>query len=424
MTLSVLILADDCNPEWASLPIVAHNTIRELQRSGNVNITVATHVRNRENIEVRGELKNVVYIDTEAFAGPVHKISKFFRGGDQVGWTTGVAFNYPMYLAFEAKVKEVFGADIMSDKFDIVHRLTPMSPSTPSLLAKFCRDNDVAFVVGPVNGGLPWPKQFQQESRKEKEWLLKLRNFHKHLPFYTSTYENADAVLAAFDHTKKDIPTTDNVVDFPEIGFDPELFYPSESVSKVDNRKVNFLFAGRLVPYKLPTLALECFARSALLREHATLTIVGDGPEKPEMDQLARSMPDCVRMLGKQSQSEVANEMRASDIFIFPSIRELGAGVIVEAMACGSIPLIVSYGAPSDLVSNDSGFKMPMGTREELINDFVEVMEYIIKHKSKIVPFKRKNALSEVQEFSWANKAKKILRIYDDVIAKKYSVAS
>lgn len=414
MTLSVLILADDCNPDWASLPIVAYNTIRELQRSNKLNITVVTHMRNRENIEARGELKNVIYADTESFAGPLHKLSTFFRGGNQVGWTTGVAFNYPMYLAFEMKVKQLLGNDIKNGKFDIVHRLTPMSPSTPSILAAVCRFNDVPFVVGPVNGGLAWPKQFQQEARKEKEWLLKLRSFHKYLPFYASTYRHATAVLAAFDHTKADIPNHNNVVDFPEIGFDPEVFYPDPYKTTSTDRKVSFLFAGRLVPYKLPTLALECFARSALLREHATLTIVGDGPEKSDMDRLAQGMR-CVSFLGKRSQAVVAYEMRASDVFIFPSIRELGAGVIVEAMACGSVPLVVDYGAPADLVSNKSGFKITMGTREELIERFTNAMENIVKYRVAVFTHKRDAAIQEAQQYAWANKANKIIEIYDSV---------
>lgn len=415
MTLSVLILADDCNPEWASLPIVAYNTIRELQRVSSLNVTVVTHVRNRANIEAKGELKNVVYIDTEAFAGPLHKISKFFRGGDQVGWTTGVAFNYPMYIAFELKVKKLFADAFKHGKFDIVHRLTPMSPSTPSLLATVCQFQGIPFVVGPVNGGLAWPKEFAQESRKEKEWLLKLRSFHKYLPFYASIYNRASAVLAAFDHTKKDIPANKNVVDFPEIGFDPELFYSEPFKSVPRTRKVNFLFAGRLVPYKLPTLALECFARSEFLRANATLTVVGDGPEKIEIDQYAKDMPECVTLRGKQSQAVVAKEMRASDVFIFPSIRELGAGVIVEAMACGSIPLVVDYGAPADLVSNDSGFKIQMGTREQLIDRFTKTMEYIVRNKGNVFPHKNESARKEAQQYTWENKAKNIVKIYDSV---------
>src|SRR5262245_54355383 len=47
--MRVLILADDCNPEWPSLPIVGYKAARAIAEHADV--TVATHVRNRNNIE-------------------------------------------------------------------------------------------------------------------------------------------------------------------------------------------------------------------------------------------------------------------------------------------------------------------------------------------------------------------------------------
>lgn len=47
--LSILILADDCNPEWPSLPIVGYKYALALGKIARV--VVATHVRNRVNIE-------------------------------------------------------------------------------------------------------------------------------------------------------------------------------------------------------------------------------------------------------------------------------------------------------------------------------------------------------------------------------------
>jgi len=126
-------------------------------------------------------------------------------------------------------------------------------------------------------------------------------------------------------------------------------------------------------------------------------------------------MPECVELLGKQSQAVVAKEMRACDVFIFPSIRELGAGVIVEAMACGLVPLVVDYGAPADLVSAKSGFKIQMGTREQLIERFTNAMEFIVKYKTSVFPHKSEAARKEVQKYTWENKAKQICRIYDSV---------
>lgn len=45
----VLLVADECNPEWPSLPIVGYKYA--LENAKLCDVTLATHVRNRENIE-------------------------------------------------------------------------------------------------------------------------------------------------------------------------------------------------------------------------------------------------------------------------------------------------------------------------------------------------------------------------------------
>ena len=45
----VLILADDCNPEWPSLPLVGYKAARAI--ADHADVVVATHVRNRDSIE-------------------------------------------------------------------------------------------------------------------------------------------------------------------------------------------------------------------------------------------------------------------------------------------------------------------------------------------------------------------------------------
>jgi hypothetical protein len=49
LLVRVLLLAYDCNPEWPSLPIVGYNTCRTI--ADHADVTLATHVRNRKNIE-------------------------------------------------------------------------------------------------------------------------------------------------------------------------------------------------------------------------------------------------------------------------------------------------------------------------------------------------------------------------------------
>src|SRR5258708_25877932 len=104
---------------------------------------------------------------------------------------------------FERRAWKTFGARLKAKEFDVVHRLTPMSPTLPSLLAG---RSPVPFVLGPLNGGLKWPKEFGAELRREREWMTYFRSLYRVLPYTRSTYARASAVLAAFPHTVADVP--------------------------------------------------------------------------------------------------------------------------------------------------------------------------------------------------------------------------
>ena len=406
--LKVLLLADVCNPDWPSLPIVGYKYAKAI--SNYADVTVATQIRNRPNIERDGLGKaKVVYLDTERIAKPFYQLAAFLRGGSSKGWTIQMAMDYPTYLAFEWKAQQYFQQDLKNGAFDLVHRITPMSPTLPSYMASRC---PTPFLLGPLNGNLPWPKAFTAELKREKEWLTHLRNAYKFLPFYRSTYYQTNGILAAFDHTIADLPLSlrPKTINFPEVGIDPEVF----SLPKREPReKLTILYAGRLVPYKLPEVVVRAFAMSPLLRQHR-LVMVGDGPERPRLEQIIREegLEDCVELLGQKPQPVVGELMRQAEIFAFPSIRELGAGVVVEAMACGMACVVVDYGGPATLIDQDRGIKVSMGTFDHLVKQYVEQLEMLTANPAQTLELGMAAHHHAMTYYTWDVKARKTLEIY------------
>lgn len=413
--MKVLILAEQCNPEWPSLPIVGYKAAISI--ANLIDCTIVTHIRNKENIKkINPKNVEIIYIDNEYIAKPIYRLSKLIRGSEG-GWTTAMAFNYPSYLAFEWEAWKKLKPRINTGEFDVIHRVTPMSPTLPSIIAT---KTDIPFVLGPLNGGLKWPEYFNKERGKEKEWLSPIRNLYKFLPFRRGTLKKVAAILAGFQHTIDDLPPnlSYKVINFPEVGIDPTLFN-NDSKKKYEVKKT-VLFASRLVPYKLPDVVVDAFIASSLLQQHE-LIIVGDGPLRAEMEQKVKAnhLEQVVKFVGWKTQAEVSEYMNKSDIFAYPTIRELGAGALVEAMACKLTPIVVDYGASSEIVDNDRGIKLKLNNKEKITAEMISKLERLVTDSDKLTQLSN-NAYNHVMSFySWDAKAKKTIEVYKWVLKQQ-----
>jgi len=118
------------------------------------------------------------------------------------------------------------------------------------------------------------------------------------------------------------------------------------------------LFAGRLIEDKRVGVLLQAFDRVA--PADATLGIVGDGPERGALEELATTLDtvDQITFLGfLDDYEDVLGHMRAADIFASPSTRE-GFGItFAEAMAADCTVIAADHpGSAADEVIGDAGF--------------------------------------------------------------------
>ncbi len=411
--MRVLILAHDCNPAWMSLPGVGYRATRAIAEHADV--VVMTQAFNRENIEKVGFGRaKVRYVDNQYIARPMFKIAEFLRGGSEVGWTTAIASRYPSYLAFEWAVWKATQDELHRGEFDVVHRITPMSPTLPSPMAKW---SPVPFVLGPLNGGLRWPLAFREELVREREWLSFVRSAYRVLPYHASTYSKSSAILAAFQHTIDDLPDSarSRTIEFPEVGIDPDIF--RQATSRPQRKRKTILFVGRLVPYKCPQLVVQAFVDNPVLRQHQ-LVIVGDGPERPAIERIIRThdLEREVQLLGWKSHSEVAALMNGADIFAFPSIRELGAGAVLEAMACGLACVVADYGGPGTLIESDRGVKVPLGDKDLFTRNFGRALEGLVADEQTIIRLGEAAREHAMRLYTWDAKARKTLEVYKWVL--------
>ncbi len=114
------------------------------------------------------------------------------------------------------------------------------------------------------------------------------------------------------------------------------------------------LFAGKFTAAKQPRELLAAFL--ALQLPNTTLIMVGDGPEKVVLHELARSAPaGAVHFLPFANQSEMPARYLLADVFVLPSrgLYETWGLAVNEAMHLG-VPCLVSdrVGCQQDLVED------------------------------------------------------------------------
>ena len=221
--LRVLVIAEACNPQWTSVPLVGYSVARALAEHPGLEVTVVTQIRNRPALQgdPLTRLAKVVFVDNEWVARPLSTLSTILRRGNSLSWTTDMALGWPSYMVFEQEVYRLFRRQFDEHAFDLIHRVTPLSPTMGSPLASLV---DVPMIVGPLNGGLPWPKDYPELRAQEREWLVPLRSAYKCLPYYRSTYGHLAGVISGSRHTATEVPNgfTGRRFYLPENGIDRE----------------------------------------------------------------------------------------------------------------------------------------------------------------------------------------------------------
>lgn len=416
--LRVLLIAEGCNPNMISVPLVGYSHCKAIREVADA--LVLTHWRNGPELKNAGwvEGKDFAIIDTEWAARFLWKVSTFLRGGTGAGWTTLAALSVPLYYLFEHYVWQQYGSRITAGEFDVVHRMIPLSPTTPSLLASRCREVGVPFVVGPLNGGLAWPKGFDGARRKEREWLSYVRSAYKLLPGYRAMRSNASAIIVASRDTHRQMPREfhDRCFYIPENAIDPTRFVrQSTRVPRQpgDRRPIQVVFLGRLVPYKGADMLIEA-AAPLVKTGRLVLTVVGDGPQMPELKRLVErhGITDGIKLTGWIDHRQVQQYLADADLFGFPSIREFGGAVVLEAMALGVVPIIVNYGGPAELVTAKTGYLLELGTRAQIVARLQQTLTHLADNPGEIET-KRGPAERRARDlFTWENKARQVLEVY------------
>jgi L-malate glycosyltransferase len=272
-------------------------------------------------------------------------------------------FEYPPYdLVLATKMAEVmtrFDLDILHVHYAIPHSISAY------LAKKMLTDRVVPFVT-TLHG----------------TDITLVGNDRSYLPITRFGIEQSDAVTAVSDYLKqrtiqefqieRNIEVVPNFVDCNLYGPSKDRTFRRRFASDEEGLLIHI---SNFRPVKRIEDVVGVFAR-VRKEKNARLLMVGDGPERPKAEWLARThgVADDVIFVGKQN--DMSQFLAVSDILLLPSELESFGLVALEAMAC-EVPVIASRvgGIPEVVRQGVDGFLYDVGDIRSMAEGCLSILK-------------------------------------------------
>jgi glycosyltransferase involved in cell wall biosynthesis len=192
-------------------------------------------------------------------------------------------------------------------------------------------------------------------------------------------------------------------------GVDSDFWCPPEQRPTLP--PIRFLFAGRLQPQKnLPRLFAEAAALAAQGLPPFELHIVGDGPERAGLAQMAAELhlADRVTWHGWLNRAHLRDLYRSCHCLVNPSDYEGMPNVVLEAMACG-LPVVASNvpGNNTLVIPGKTGFLFDPADPGALR----PALAQILNDRAQARTLGEHGRQRVMAEFSWARVAQSYLEL-------------
>lgn len=208
----------------------------------------------------------------------------------------------------------------------------------------------------------------------------------------------------------------DTILQIPG-GLDTDWFSPSPGTVAEGLREAPapLIFTARRLVSRTGVEELLRAMPLILDREPGTrLAIAGDGPLRPRLQQVLEELDleHAVSILGRISELELRDWYRKADIAVTPTRNLEGFGLsTVEAMACGTVPLVTPVGANPEIVGQLSPILIAPGLDARGIADGIISLWHSTEYESL-----RSSVRTAVHpQLSWPSVCNEYLSLYRDV---------
>ena len=284
----------------------------------------------------------------------------------------------PGYVPFHLRARRWIRARLAEgERFDVAHQVVPGAMRYPSPAVGL----GIPLVIGPVGGSLDSPPAFVADEGATP-WWQRLRRLDAwrihHDPLLRRTYESADCVVGVADYVREFLEGV-RVRRF-ELMSETAVHSVHDPVDRSGRTgPVRLLHVGRTVRTK--GLRDVIGALGHLRDLDVTLDVVGDGNDREACEARAAELgvADRVTFHGKLPRAEVDGFYERADVFVFPSYREPGGNVALEAMSFGLPVVVCRRGGPGANVTDECAFRLEAESPDQLARDTAAAVRSLVE---------------------------------------------
>lgn len=198
-----------------------------------------------------------------------------------------------------------------------------------------------------------------------------------------------------------------NGVEIKEI--QPSFLETVRSKYKIPKEGIKILSVARLDGQKRIHLLIEAFK---LIREKATLIIVGEGPELARLQQMCALLQNRVIFLSRVPHEEVLALYKLCDVFSLPSLGEACSLVIIEALSSGK-PVVTNPEPVKKFLLDGYGIFVN-------VEDPKKYAEGLMIAASKGLNVKSPKFRRYIHKFSWDKIAEDYIDTFKEILDQRY----
>lgn len=200
-------------------------------------------------------------------------------------------------------------------------------------------------------------------------------------------------------------------------GVDTDLFRPAEQKDN-SSSPIKIVTSGRLHDHKGYDLLMHALVILKAQGLEFEVTMFGAGPQKVKLENIVRSNQLPVTFKGEVSREALAVELPHYDIFVQPSRAENFPFSVIEAMACGCVPVVTKVGGMKNQVDHMTNGIL---CSPENVYELAESLHLLIKDRPLREKMGQRAREKAVNNFSLTKMADRLEEVYQKTIEKHFS---